>query len=53
MRWPVGVLLDLLGYQMTYKEILEDHPELEIEDIYAAINYAVLSLSKTPLKKVA
>lgn len=53
MRWPVVVLLDLLGSEMTYNEILEDHPELEIEDIYAAINYAVLSLSKSPLKNVA
>lgn len=53
MRWPVVVLLDLLGSKMTYEEILKDHPELEIEDIYAAINYAVLTLSKSPLKNVA
>ena len=53
MRWPVIVLLDLLASKMTYNEILEDHPELEIEDIYAAINYAVLMLSKTALKDVA
>lgn len=53
MRWPVVVLLDLLGSRMTYQEILEDHPELEIEVIYAAINYAVLNLSRTPLKNVA
>ena len=53
MRWPVAVLLDLLGSGMTCQEILEDHPELQIEDIYAAINYAVLHLSKTPLKNVA
>lgn len=53
MRWPVVVLLDLLGSKMTYDEILEDHPELEIEDIYAALNYAVLLLSKSPLKNVA
>ena len=53
MRWPVIVLLDLLGSGMTYEEVLEDHPELEIEDIYAAINYAVLNLSRMPLKDVA
>lgn len=53
MRWPVVVLLDLLGSKMTYEEILEDRPELEKEDIYAAINYAVLTLSRTPLKYVA
>lgn len=45
MRWPVVVLLDLLGSGMSYEQILEDHPELEIEDIYAAINYALLNLS--------
>lgn len=53
MRWPVIVLLDLLGSGMTYEEVLEDHPELEMEDIYAAINYAVLNLSRMPLKDVA
>lgn len=26
MRWPVVVLLDLLGSEMSYEEILEDHP---------------------------
>jgi len=39
MRWPVVVLLDMLGSEMKYDEILEDHPELEAEDIYAVINY--------------
>ena len=53
MRWPVVVLLDLLGSGMSYNQILEDHPELEIEDIYAAINYALLNLSRMPLKEVA
>ncbi len=53
MRWPVVVLLDLLGSRMIYQDIFEDHPELEIEDIYAAINFAVLNLSRTPLKNVA
>ena len=53
MRWPVIVLLDLLSSGMTYDQILEDHPELEIEDIYAAINYALLNLSRTPFKEIA
>ncbi|MDQ3846715.1 MAG: DUF433 domain-containing protein [Bacteroidota bacterium] len=53
MRWPVVVLLDLLGSGMSYEQILEDHPELEIEYIYAAINYALLNLSRVPLKEVA
>jgi uncharacterized protein (DUF433 family) len=53
MRWPVVVLLDMLGSGMKYDEILEDHPELEAEDIYAAINYAALYINKSPLKEVA
>ena len=36
MRWPVSVLLDLLGSGMSFDEILSDHPELEGEDILAA-----------------
>ncbi|MEM7512596.1 MAG: DUF433 domain-containing protein [Bacteroidota bacterium] len=40
MRWPVEVILDLLGSEMTITEILEDHPELEKEDIIASLNYA-------------
>ena len=40
MRWPVEVIIDLLGSEMTIEEILEDHPELEKEDILATLNYA-------------
>ncbi len=42
MRWPVEVILDLLGSEMSINEILEDHPELEKEDILASLNYARL-----------
>ena len=52
MRWPVVVLLDLMGSGMTYDEILEDHPELQIEDIYAALNYAVLYMNKSSIKEL-
>lgn len=45
MRWPVEVILDLLGSEMTIEKILTDHPELEKEDILAAINYAKLLVS--------
>ncbi|HEV7348850.1 DUF433 domain-containing protein [Telluribacter sp.] len=40
MRWPVAVLLDMLGAGMTEEEILEDHPELEREDILACLQFA-------------
>lgn len=45
MRWPVEVVLDMLGSGMTIAEILDDHPELEREDITACLNYAKVLLS--------
>jgi len=45
MRWPVEVILDLLSAGMTSKEIVTDHPELELEDIVACLTYAKLSVS--------
>jgi uncharacterized protein (DUF433 family) len=53
MRWPVEVVLDLLGSEMTIPEIIEDHPELEKEDILASINYAKLLLSGQSLSHAA
>ncbi|MFV0589754.1 MAG: DUF433 domain-containing protein [Draconibacterium sp.] len=53
MRWPVEVIIDLLGSGMSTNEILEDHPELEKEDILASLNYAKLNLSGKPIKDVA
>lgn len=40
MRWPVEVIMDMLGSGMTAADIIEDHPELENEDILASLNYA-------------
>lgn len=45
MRWPVEVILDMLGSGMTIDEILGDHPELEREDIFASLQFAKLTLS--------
>jgi uncharacterized protein (DUF433 family) len=45
MRWPVEVILDMLSSGMTIPEILEDHQELEKEDIIACLNYAKLLMS--------
>ncbi|HWV33845.1 MAG TPA: DUF433 domain-containing protein [Dyadobacter sp.] len=38
MRWPVEVIIDMLGSGMSISEILEDHPELQREDILASLN---------------
>ena len=40
MRWPVEVILDLLGSGMAVDDIINDHPELEREDITVSLNYA-------------
>ena len=52
MRWPVVVLLDLLASGMSNEEILTDHPELQLEDIYAVLQYAALLASGRPLAEV-
>ncbi|WP_196830312.1 DUF433 domain-containing protein [Flavobacterium sp. CG_9.1] len=53
MRWPIEVILDMLGSGMETSEILEDHPELEKEDILATLYYAKLSISGDILKEVS
>ena len=40
MRITVNDILNWLASGMTTEEILEDYEELEINDIYAALNYA-------------
>ncbi|MBS1578948.1 MAG: DUF433 domain-containing protein [Bacteroidetes bacterium] len=47
MRFPVGDILEMLADGMTNKEILEQHPILEIEDIQAALLYASLRTKNT------
>jgi len=53
MRWTVEMILDLLSSGMTNEEILEDHPELEKEDILACLQYAKLQLSGHAIINVA
>lgn len=48
MRWPVEVILDLLGSGMSVADMLLDHPELEHADILASLNYAKLLMSGHP-----
>lgn len=53
MRWPVEVIIDLLGSGMTIEQIIADHPELEKEDILASLNFAKLYLSGKSIKDAA
>ena len=52
MRWPVEVILDMINSGMSLSEILEDHPELEREDITASLSYAKLLMSGKVLEEV-
>jgi len=40
LRYPVTLILDLLGSGMAYGDILDDYPDLERDDILASIIYA-------------
>jgi uncharacterized protein (DUF433 family) len=47
LRFPVGDILELLSAGLSEKEILEQHPILEVEDIQAALLYASLKMKNT------
>ncbi|PIY11997.1 MAG: hypothetical protein COZ18_03030 [Flexibacter sp. CG_4_10_14_3_um_filter_32_15] len=53
MRFPVEVILDMLGSGMTYEEIIEDHPSLEIDDIRASLQFAKIWISTKSIKNIA
>lgn len=53
MRWTVEMVLDLLGSGMTIQEIMEDHPELEKDDILACLQFAKLSVAGQVIQKIA
>jgi len=53
MRWPVEVVLDMLSAGMNDEEIIQDHPELEMEDISACLNYARLSVSGEVFQQIS
>ena len=41
MRWTVEMIIDLLGSGMSNDEIIEDHPELEKEEVdFVCLNFA-------------
>jgi uncharacterized protein (DUF433 family) len=40
LRYPVEMILDLLAAGMSQAEILGDYPDLETQDITAALEYA-------------
>lgn len=42
LRYPVETLLELLSAGMTIEEVLADYPDLEREDILAALEFGAL-----------
>lgn len=53
MRWTVEIILDMLSSGMTINEIIEDHTELEREDILACLKFAKIQLSGHSIENVA
>ncbi|HUR18609.1 MAG TPA: DUF433 domain-containing protein [Acidimicrobiales bacterium] len=43
LRYPVATLLDLLASGMTIEEIIDDHPDLERDDLLAALEFGALT----------
>jgi uncharacterized protein (DUF433 family) len=39
LRYPVEFILDLLASGMSNDEILDDYADLELDDLYAALEY--------------
>ena len=52
MRIRVTDILQLLSAGATYEEILEDYPDLERDDILAAIEYAAHQTDHMVLQRV-
>ncbi len=41
MRFTVAQMLELIAGGMSFQDILEDYPYIELEDIQACLEYAV------------
>jgi uncharacterized protein (DUF433 family) len=52
MRISVELILSLLAQEETIEELLEDYPDLEIEDIRACLAYAHAIIAHDTLDKV-
>ncbi len=53
LRFPVSNILELLASGLTDKDILEQHPILEKDDIVASLLYASLKMNKTAIIRAA
>lgn len=46
LRYPVESLLELLASGMSIEEIIGDHPDLERDDLLAALEFGALASGK-------
>jgi uncharacterized protein (DUF433 family) len=46
LRYPVETLLELLSAGMTIDEVLADYPDLERDDILAALEFGALAAGR-------
>lgn len=49
LRIPVATVLKMLAAGMTEPEILEDYPDLELEDIREALRFAAVAVLEQEL----
>jgi uncharacterized protein (DUF433 family) len=52
MRIRVTDVLSLLGAGASFDDILSDYPDLEADDILAALNYAAAQVDRTDLAPI-
>ena len=53
LRIPVSAVLGQLADGRTAEQVLEDYPDLEREDIYAALEYAAAAVQERELPLTA
>jgi uncharacterized protein (DUF433 family) len=47
LRYPVETVLELLSSGMTIDEVLEDYPDLERDDVLAALEFGALAAGRS------
>jgi uncharacterized protein (DUF433 family) len=52
MRYPVEMILDLLGAGMSFADILADYPDLEREDLQACLLFVGKLVKVNSIHKV-
>jgi len=51
-RIPVSVILEQVAEGLSWDQLLKDYPELQREDIQAALTYARESIDNTEIREI-